>query len=145
MRQGYEVWLPQMSTWKKTGGVWQRKDVPLFPRYLFARPVNAAQSIAPIRSTLGVSSLVCFGREPACLRAETLEQILQVVAARAKHLDGSISPFVAGETVSIASGPLAGLTGIVTRPALERVTVLLSLLGREKEVLLDQEMLIKVA
>lgn len=144
-RQGYEVWLPRLGTWKKSGGAWLCKDVPFFPRYLFARPASAGQSIAPIRSTPGVTALVRFGHEPARLRAEVLEQLRAVAAAHSRHPDERASPFAPGERVCISSGPLAGLAAVVTRPALERVAVLLSLLGREKEVLLDAGMLAKVA
>lgn len=145
IQQGYELWLPKLSAWKKSGGVWLRKDLPLFPRYLFVRPASAEQSIAPIRSTVGVTTMVCFGNEPARLREELVVQLREVAAAHSRHPDEQASPFVAGERVSIASGPLAGLAAIVTRPAIERVAVLLSLLGREKEVVVDAGMLAKVA
>lgn len=144
-RQGYEVWLPMLSTWRKVAGVWQRKQAPFFPRYLFVRPAHAGQSIAPIRSTLGVSTLVRFGTEPARLGEAVLSELQRVVAAHNVAPDERTSPFAVGEAVSISGGPLAGLQGIVTRPALERVTVLLRLLGREKEVVLAPDMLSKAA
>ena len=43
-------------------------------------------------------------------------------------------PFQAGDSVEISNGPLKGLSGIVSAVSAERVTVLLSLLGREKPV-----------
>lgn len=144
VQQGYEVCLLRRAYWKRSGGVWLCKDIPLFPRYLFVRPASAEQSIAPIRSTLGVSSLVCFGHDPARLSDDVLETIRAVAASHARHPDEQVSPFLKGERVAVTSGPLAGLAAVVTRPAIERVAVLLSLLGREKEVLLDADMLVKV-
>lgn len=145
VHQGYEVCLLKQTSWKRSGGVWLRKEVPLFPRYLFARPASAEQSIAPMRSTLGVASLVCFGHEPARLSDDVLKTIREVAASHSRHPDEQVSPFATGERVAITGGPLAGLAAVVTRPAIERVAVLLSLLGREKEVLLDADMLVKVA
>lgn len=141
LRQGYEVWLPRLAIWRKSGGAWVRKDAPLFPRYLFARPAHAGQSIAPIRSTLGVSTLVRFGNEPARLGEALFAELQRLVEAQSQRPDLRTSPFSAGEAVQVTGGPLAGLEGIVTRPALERVTVLLRLLGREKEVAFDPDML----
>jgi transcriptional antiterminator RfaH len=144
-RQGYEVWLPLLSVWKKPGGRWLRKDIPFFPRYLFVRPASPEQSIAPIRSTLGVTSLVRFGHEPARLCEDGVARLREVLAAHAVHPEERISPFVPGEMVAITGGPLLGLAAVVSRPAIERVAVLLTLLGREKEVVLDVGMLSKVA
>lgn len=145
LNQGYEVWLPLLSTWRKVAGTWTQKTAPFFPRYLFARPSHEAQSIAPIRSTLGVSALVRFGIEPARLGEPLFADLQRLVEAHAQHPDLRASPFVPGENVSVTAGPLAGLEGIVTRSALERVTVLLHLLGREKEVVLQPDMLTKAA
>lgn len=39
----------------------------LFPGYIFFAPNSAEQSIAPVRSTLGISRVVRFGVEPALL------------------------------------------------------------------------------
>lgn len=146
LNQGYEVWLPLLTSWRKvTGGAWTQKTSPFFPRYLFVRPSHEGQSIAPIRSTLGVSALVRFGIEPARLDESLFADLQRLVDAHAQRPDLRTSPFSAGENVSVTAGPLAGLEGIVTRSALERVTVLLQILGREKEVALQPDMLTKAA
>ena len=145
LNQGYEVWLPLLTTWRKVAGAWVHKTTPFFPRYLFARPAHAGQSVGPIRSTLGVSSLVRFGIEPARLSEPLFADLQRLVCAQAQRPDLRTSPFTPGEGVAVTSGPLAGLGGIVTRSALERVTVLLQLLGREKEVVLQPGMLTKAA
>ncbi len=51
------------------------------------------------------------------------------------------SPFSVGELVSVADGPLKGLTGIVSEIARERVFVMLTLLGREKSIALPADQL----
>ena len=64
LRQNYEVYFPQIRTWRTHHG--NRKQViePLFPRYLFVRFDLATQRWLPIRSTVGVSRLVCLGDMP---------------------------------------------------------------------------------
>ncbi|MBV2216985.1 MAG: hypothetical protein KUL84_07400, partial [Diaphorobacter sp.] len=86
-----------------------------------------------------------FGAEPARLGEVLLDELRRVVDAYSRHPDLQRSPFAAGEAVHVSGGPLAGLDGIVTRPALERVTVLLHILGRQKEVAFDPSMLAKCA
>lgn len=145
VNQGYDVWLPMLTIWRKSAGQWLRKDVPLFPRYLFVRPSRGTQSVAPVRSTVGVMALVRFGNESARLSESLLNELRDAIEAKSIEPDERISPFVIGEEVHVTSGPLAGIAGVVIRPAIERVAVLLSLLGRESEVFLKPEMLGKVA
>jgi transcriptional antiterminator RfaH len=130
--QGYEVYLPLLSSWQQRAGAWQRADSIMFPRYAFVRPGCSEQSIAPVRSTPGVSSLVRFGHVLGCLAAERLDALRTVVDARAQALPNQ--PFAAGAQVVFSSGPLKGLSGLVSRVAAERVMVMMSLLGREKLV-----------
>lgn len=116
----------------------------MFPRYIFLRPTHSEQSIAPIRSTPGVSMLVRFGIEVAKVDNVIIEELRRIEAKHLARPDSQVSPFVAGEPVQVADGPLLGLKGIVTRPALERVSVLLNLLGREKEVIFTPDVLRKI-
>jgi transcriptional antiterminator RfaH len=132
--QGYEVFLPLLTQWEKARDGWTRKQQVMFPRYAFVRCGRLEQSIAPIRSTPGVTGLVTFGTIPATLDEATLEAIRALVDSQARALDEKKFPFQAGDTVEIADGPLKGMSGIVSVVAAERVTVLLSLLGREKPV-----------
>ena len=132
--QGYEVFLPLLTQWEKKKVGWTRKQQVMFPRYGFVRCSRSGQSIAPIRSTPGVTGLVAFGNVPATLQEPTLDAIRSLAERQATVLDGEIFPFQAGDSVEISAGPLKGLSGIVSLVAEVRVTVLLSLLGREKPV-----------
>jgi transcriptional antiterminator RfaH len=64
-RQGYATYLPLYKTLVRTGEGMAVRHGPMFPRYVFFRPGSAGQSIAPVRSTLGVSHVVRFGAAPA--------------------------------------------------------------------------------
>ncbi len=140
--QGYEVYLPQLSRWVRHARGWQRSRSALFPRYAFVRPGHSGRSIAPVRSTPGVCTLVSFGHALACLTAHKLHALreLMVVAEAAT----SDQPLSAGMAVSFSSGPLKGLNGIVSDVADERVMVLFSLLGRQQAVAVPADQLICV-
>lgn len=137
--QGYEVWLPLHTGWRKRGGLWVPQAAPMFPRYLFLRCTRPQQGIGPVRSTAGVATLVRFGVTPAQLPHAVVEQLQQLAAQLAQHPD--VSPFAAGDRVRIASGPLRGLEGIVSRVVRDRVAVMLTLLGAERQVSLAADQL----
>src|SRR4030095_2041604 len=62
-RQGYRVYYPRLLRPSLQRGRWVERVVSLFPRYLFLQLDAARQSLAPVRSTLGVANLVRFGSE----------------------------------------------------------------------------------
>ena len=131
-RQGYLTVLPGFQ---RTGQRWQ----PLFPRYLFVTPSRADQSIAPIRSTIGVSPLVRFGNTPASV-GEDIVRALQGLAEEIQAVPVSVAKgLVVGERVQFVSGALKGLEGLITANADQRVMVLLELLGREVQVSADYQ------
>ncbi len=142
--QGYEVFLPLLTQWEKKKAGWTRKQQVMFPRYGFVRCSRSGQSIAPIRSTPGVTGLVTFGNVPATLQEPTLDAIRSLAERQATVLEGEEFPFQAGDCVEISAGPLKGLSGIVSLVAEVRVTVLLSLLGREKPVAILAEHLTRI-
>lgn len=141
-RQGYMVYLPQIKLLKRIRGRQRFRLEPLFPRYLFVRPLVADQSISSIRSTVGVSSLVRFGHRLAVIRDEIVERIRAVEIHRNSAPESEITPFQPGEVVRVADGPLAGMEGLVSEVKQERVTVLLRLLGDENRVSLSYHQLV---
>lgn len=141
LRQHYAVYLPRIKLFKHLRGRQQIQFEPLFPRYLFVRPESDAHSIAPIRSTLGVSNLVRFGNQPALMRNETLNAIRAFEAGNHDAPDVEISPFKPGKRIQVVGGPLCGLEGMVSDVRQDRVLVLLNLLGHETRVNLRQRQL----
>jgi transcriptional antiterminator RfaH len=130
--QGYQVYLPELTRWVRHARGWQRSRSALFPRYAFVRPGQPGQSIAPVRSTPGVTTLVSFGHQLAQLSAQRLERLRELMI----HAEaaGPQQPFSEGMNVFFSSGPLKGMSGIVSSVADERVTVLFTLLGRQQSV-----------
>ncbi len=129
-RQGYRTYLPMVRQGRRRAGRMISVIAPMFPRYLFIRLNEETDNWGPIRSTLGVVSLVRFGATPAAvpndlialLRRREDEQGVQVLPAE---------QYRRGAKVRITDGGFAGYEGIfLARSARDRVTVLLEVLGR---------------
>ena len=99
----------------------------MFPCYLFVRPSLTVQSIASIRSTVGVQKLVRFGTEFAQAK-ESLVAEIKMAEACLQSGPGP-SPFRAGDEVEVTEGPFAGITAKVFSCAESRVLLLFQLLG----------------
>ncbi|WP_254873170.1 MULTISPECIES: transcription/translation regulatory transformer protein RfaH [Oxalobacteraceae] len=129
-QQGYECYLPTLRAERLRQGMLEVADEALFPRYLFIRlgQGDSAKSWAPIRSTVGVSRLVSFGKEPAKV-AESLINLLQ-----AQENSVRIEPkrlYKAGERVRLTEGAFAGLEGVYQMADGEhRAMVLIELLSK---------------
>lgn len=130
-----------LTQWERQKEGWARKQQVMFPRYAFLRCGRPGQSISPVRSTPGMSGLVTFGTIPASLDALTVAAIRSLTERQENRADEEQFPFRAGDAVEICDGPLKGMSGIVSAVAKERVTVLLSLLGREKPVAIPPDQL----
>jgi transcriptional antiterminator RfaH len=140
LKQGYEAWCPSI---KKVPARRRKADAAqlfgqevLFPRYVFFRPAHAEQSIGPVRSTQGVTSLVRFGVEFARLSHEKLVQIAHWVNAQQGLGAAELMGLKPGSAVKVTDGPLKGLDALVRMTAADRVVVLLQLLGKDHEVAL---------
>ena len=144
-RQGYTVYLPRIKILKRSRGCQQAQLEPLFPRYTFFQPGSAAQSIAPVRSTLGVTTIVRFGQEPAVMRPETLMGIRDFETRQNQFPDEDISPFQRGRRVRVVDGPLTGFEGLISDVSRERVVVLMQLLGQDTRVSLSHHQLLIAA
>ena len=131
--QDFEVYLPLHESWVRMARQWRKKQSVMFPRYAFVRPTKAGQSVGPVRSTPGVTCMVKFGPVLASLAPQRLKALQQAVALRGLSMPSQ--PFVPGQHVLFASGPLAGLEGIVSSVAAQRVMVLMQLLGQDQNVL----------
>jgi transcriptional antiterminator RfaH len=134
--QGYDVYLPRWVEPKRRRGVFQAVAGPMFPRYLFVRPQDAEQSIAPVRSTYGVSHLVRFGMTFAQASDQLVSEI-RSLEARQLHTEAPMSPFKAGDVVEITEGAFRGISAKVLGCAESRVILLLELLGRQRELSFD--------
>ena len=134
-RQGYRVYFPRVLQAARVRGRWVDRIEPLFPRYLFLQTDVQAQSLAPIRSTVGVTDIVRFGAEYATIRDEVVQELMNG-AEPETGLHRLRKPlFVRGACVRISEGPFNGLEGVFEfHEGGDRVLVLLEVLGRQTRV-----------
>lgn len=135
-RQGFRCYLPMIKRYSPRKTDLMRQEV-MFPRYLFCQPAQPAQSIAPIRSTTGVLTLVRFGSLPAVLSEDIVARIRNIEAQEQARDSADLSGLQAGAAVRVVAGPLATLEGIVSMVADGRVSVLFELIGKPVHLTLD--------
>ena len=133
IRQGFEVYLPLWVELKRQQGAWKNVQSPMFPRYLFVRPSYSEQSLAPIRSTRGVSQLVRFGIEPAWAGDDLLGEIRQLEQRR-NEMSRGLTPFKRGDQVQVMDGPFKGVSFEVFSCDAQRVILLLQVLGKTQQL-----------
>ena len=129
-RQGYSVYLPRVTAERCAKSQLVLKTEPLFPRYLFVQIPESLQepSWLPIRSTLGVASLVQFGGRPAEV-PNSMIIMLQGLEIQSQEEPREL--FHAGEAVVITSGPFSGIEAVFkVRNGTERVVVLINFLSK---------------
>jgi transcriptional antiterminator RfaH len=136
-RQGYESYLPLFATEKLVRRKSTVVQEPMFARYLFVRldTTGQGQSWSPIRSTVGVSELVCFGSRPA-----RVDDAL-IATLHEREIAQQASPttlFAHGDSVRITEGAFAGLEAIYQMNDAEgRAMVLLDLLSKPVAMTID--------
>jgi transcriptional antiterminator RfaH len=120
------------------------KHFPLFPGYIFVQADLQKVPLSQINASPGVLRLVTFGEDPQPIPHHVIEEI----AERSKHIDTfKNEPLRPGDVVRVKhGGPLQDLEMIFvgSMTGSRRVRVLLSFLGRLKQVHLDEETLEKV-
>tara|TARA_R110001599_G_C12274970_1_gene662057 strand:+ start:5112 stop:5606 length:495 start_codon:yes stop_codon:yes gene_type:complete len=134
-RQGYRCYLPKILLRKRRRGKWTRGVEPLFPRYLFIKVDPSEQSLAPVRSTLGVAGLVRFGQLLRPVPDSVIEYIRQAENPDTHQQHADAWPHEPGDAVQILEGPFAGLSGIFqAATGEERALLLIELLGRQNTI-----------
>ena len=129
LRQKYEVYFPQIQVSRNRHGVRKLTVEPLFPRYLFIHLDSESDNWAPIRSTLGVTSLVRFGAEPARVPNELVDYLKSRQNAEGLH-EWAQPALKVGGRARVVGGPLAGYEGIlIAKSSRERVVILMDLVG----------------
>lgn len=136
-QQGYEAYLPRYKVLKKSAAGRVMVLEPMFPRYVFFRPAKVTQSISTARSTRGVSHVLRVGLALAVLTPQALQAIRVCEEVRNQADLADISPFQPGLRVRLSHCGLSGLEGVVKSVSGKRVKLLLEILGRQKEVLVE--------
>lgn len=127
---GVEVFFPRIRYRLRRPGAARWQLEPLFPGYLFAF-FPAQTRLRAVHYSDGVSRVVQFGDNRPAIPAAIINQLRSLVGAD-QIKEVTLTPNV-GEEVEVAVGPMAGLSGIVTKliPARQRVVILLNFLGSQ--------------
>lgn len=140
-RQDFETYLPKIHQRRRRLGRRVFVVEPMFPRYLFIHLDTHHDNWGPIRSTLGVTSLVRFGQHPTpvpgdligTLREREDQQGIQVLPPK---------DFKRGDSLRIADGAMTGFEGIfVARSGRDRVVVLLEIMGKQARVQVPRDVI----
>jgi len=106
----------------------------MFPRYLFIQLNCTTDNWSPIRSTLGVSSIVRFGTYPMQVPND-LVSILMENEDQHGIQHAVMKDFRPGDRVEIIDGALSGYEGIfLEEKSKDRVTILLNIAGQHTRV-----------
>jgi len=142
LRQGFETLFPRTRRSVRAASGMVVRTESLFPRYVFIHSDPSLQSLAPVRSTRGVCTIVRFGGEPARVPEAVIEQI----RSRMEGDDGFVRlappELTPGAKVRIQEGPFSGLDAIFgSAHGEDRVRLLLSMLGTEREIVVPRHVL----
>lgn len=142
--QGFEVYLPlyKKVAKPKTGipGLQMTRE-PMFPRYVFFKPGYPALSVSAARSTRGVATLVSFGSVLATVSDDMIDAIRSLELEREQANIAEITLFQPGTRVRLREAGLQSLEGLVVSVSSKRVTLLLEILGRQKQLDVKHEQL----
>ena len=134
-RQGFEAYLPRYLKRRRHARRVDWVPRPLFPRYLFVRLDADRHPWRPIRSTVGVSHVICNGDEPAAVPDGIVEALMAREDGHGMVARDARNPFRKNDPVRVVGGPLADRVGLFDCASdEERVYILLDLLGRQVRV-----------
>lgn len=144
-RQGFQCFLPLAVNPFQRRSLLRPRVEPLFPRYLFLYASAGSQSLGPVRSTRGVTTLVKFGSEPV----RVPDPVIGAIRRRCDPETGLVRldpvPVRPGDHVRVFDGPLAGIEGLFEACSGERRALLLiEMMGRQTTVEVDRLLLQKL-
>jgi transcriptional antiterminator RfaH len=139
--EGIEVFCPRLRYRKATrrGTVWWIE--PLFPGYVLAK-FNRMESERAVTFCQGVRGLVRFGPDIPTVPESFVHVLREEIRSHVTPDDEilTVAPAIeCGDEVEVATGPLAGMRGVVVAiaPAVERVKILMDFLGQPQAIDMD--------
>lgn len=133
-RQGYRSYLPLAPVKRRRRGRSYTDIGPMFPRYLFIYLSDSMDDWGPIRSTLGVVSLVKFGQQPARVPDDLITSLKE------REDEKGVQPLpekklIYGDKLRISEGPFEGYEGLFyAESSRDRVIMLIKVLEQYTRV-----------
>ena len=129
--RGLEVYLPQYRKRRRHARRVDYVSAPLFPCYLFVEMDVTRTQWRAIRSTVGVSGIICLDGLPAPVPQGIVEEIAACENDYGMIVLPRRAPFEHGQPIQITSGAMCDQVGLFESMSdADRVVLLLDLLGR---------------
>ncbi len=131
-----EMLIPTQEKIQIKRGKKQTVREKIFPGYMLIRMILTDESWLLVRTTQGITGFVGVGNKPTPIAASEVRSIQKYMSQGAPTYKASFS---IGEAVKIVEGPFNDFIGTVDsiNEAKGKVTVLVSIFGRETPVELD--------
>jgi len=132
----FELLVPTQDRVVVRSGKKQTVKEKIFPGYLLIKMIVDDNTWLAVRTTPGITGFVGVGNQPTPLSESEVANIQKFVSTPAKRFKTKLS---SGEAVKITDGPFNDFLGTINEVDEEkgRVTVLVSIFGRETPVELD--------
>lgn len=132
--QNYHVYCPQARI--------NKKNVFLFPGYLFIQLDENVQNLSPIKSTKGVLNFVKFGLSYAQIPDKVIDFIMtneKITSQKIKDLNA----FKPGDNILITEGVFRNCNAIFKSiKSDERVVLLMNILGQQQTINIERKSLV---
>lgn len=137
-RQGFETYLPRYLKTTRHARQTRVHPAPLFPRYIFVRVDTQKQRWRAVNATSGVTNLVGNGGRPTFVLTGVVEGLKLQEGADGFFKLNAAQRFKPGDSVRVVHGVFEACQGFFeARTDIDRVAILLDLLGRKARVVLD--------
>jgi len=138
-----ELFIPTQKKIKIQKGEKKKVKERIFPGYLLVKMVLTDDAWLTVRTTQGITGFVGAGNKPTPLPQDEVKTIIKFAQMEAPKYKAKFST---GEAVKIIEGPFANFLGSVDSIDKEKgkVTVLVSVFGRETPVELDMLQVSKI-
>jgi transcription antitermination factor NusG len=109
--KGCDHFLPTCSVRRRWSDRVKIVAEPLFPGYVFCR--SQRNLLAIIRGFPGILRIVAFGGIPHPIPDKEIEALQQIVHGKREY--SAVPHLSVGQKVQVISGPLTGISGIITQ------------------------------
>lgn len=140
INQNFNVYLPKQLKRRRHARKTETIKAPLFPRYMFVELDINNDCWHFIKSTIGVSKLLCSGNTPVKVPNEIINEIRNHENEMGLVVIDPKSRFCTGDKVRLLDGPFTDVLGLFHSTTDDnRIMILLDILGRNVRVKIDPE------
>ncbi|MDD7363589.1 MAG: transcription termination/antitermination protein NusG [Peptoniphilus sp.] len=135
----FDVQVPMEDYVEEKDGVKKLKERKMFPSYVLVKMIMNDKSWYVVRNTRGVTGFVGPGSKPIPLSDEEVKNL------GVSKVQDDTGAYAVGDRVKVLTGPFEDFIGVVESvdAKKQKVTVSISMFGRDTLVELDENQLVK--